>query len=89
MFDNSQALQEGWDLFDVDGRLQLQRIDNPSDHLDILGYTEPKFQSDAHAIVEVATKARAGSKYHWDALHLIGALAEAAFQPSGHQAERA
>lgn len=70
-WDNAQALDEGWDLFDVGGRLQLQRIDCPSDH-PILGYDEPKFQSDAHAIVEVATKARAGSKYHWDALHLIG-----------------
>lgn len=73
-FDNDQALHEGWDLFDVDGRFQLQRIDFPEDHGDLLDYTKPKFQSDAHAIVEVATKARAGSKYHWDALHLIGTL---------------
>ena len=76
-FDNTQALSEGWDLFDVDGRIQLQRIDFPPDHGDLLDYAEPKFQSDAHAIVQVATWARVnGSKYHWDALHLIGALAE-------------
>ena len=74
MFNNTQALSEGWDLFDVDGRIQLQRIDCPSDH--DLGYSEPKFQSDANAIIEVAMKARAGSKYHWDALHLVGSLAE-------------
>ena len=75
MFDNTQALNEGWDLFDVEGRIQLQRIDCPSDH-ECLDYDEPKFQSDAHAIVEVATRARAGSKYHWDALHLVGSLVE-------------
>ena len=74
-FDNTQALAEGWDLFDVDGRIQLQRIDLPSDH-ECLDYDEPKFQSDAHAIVEVATRARTGSEYHWRALHLIGGLAE-------------
>ena len=74
-FDNTVALAEGWDLFEVEGRIQLQRIDCPSDH-EQLGYSEPKFQSDAHALVEVATKARAGSAYHWGALHLIGCLAE-------------
>lgn len=73
-FDNTQALSEGWDLFDVDGRIQLQRIDCPGDHEGLLNYTEPKFVSDAHAIVEVATLARAGSKYHWDAIHLISTL---------------
>lgn len=74
-FDNAQALDEGWDLFDVDGRFQLQRIDDPAGH-ECLDYDEPKFQSDAHAIVEVATKARAGSAYHWKALALIGTLVE-------------
>lgn len=85
-FDNTQALNEGWDLFDVDGRVQLQRIDCPSDH-DMLDYDEPKFQSDAHAIVEVATLARAGSAYHWEALHLIGSLTTR-LAPSGHIEER-
>lgn len=69
-FDETQAVSEGWSLFGVGGRLQLQRIDCPDD------CTEPKFQSDAHAIVEVATKARQGSAYHWDALHLIGTRSE-------------
>jgi len=73
-FENAQALDEGWDLFDVDGRLQLQRIDCPADYGDLLDYAEPKFQSDAHAIVEVSTKARAGSAYHWDALHRIATI---------------
>ena len=75
MFDNMQALTEGWDLFDVDGRWQLQRVDCPSD-LDFLDYDEPKFQSDAQAIVQVALWAYAGSRYHWDALHRIGTLTE-------------
>lgn len=75
MFDNTQALHEGWDLFDVDGRWQLQRIDCPSDH-DCLQYNEPKFQSDAHAIVHVSLRAYGGSRYHWEALHLIGNLAD-------------
>lgn len=86
-FDNNQALSEGWDLFEVDGRIQLQRIDCPSDHIDILDYAEPKFESDAHAVVEVAAKASAGSAYHWGALHLIGSLAEN-LEPSGHYEER-
>ena len=75
IFDNTQALHEGWDLFDVDGRWHLQRIDCPSDH-EFLDYAEPKFQSDAHAIVQVSLWAHKGSKYHWDALHLIGTLTE-------------
>lgn len=86
-FDNAQALSEGWDLFDVDGRLQLQRIDCPSDQGELLDYSEPKFTSDAHAIVEVATAARKGSKYHWEALHLIGTLAEGEMV-SAHLEER-
>lgn len=75
-FDNTQALIEGWDLFDVDGRYQLQRIDCPSDHEEILDYTEPKFYSDAHAIMHVALRAFEGSSYHMNALHLIGSLSE-------------
>jgi hypothetical protein len=74
-FDNAQAWAEGWDLFDVDGRLQLQRIDCPSDHPDV-PYDDPKFASDADAIIHAALQAHAGSTYHMNALQLIGALAE-------------
>lgn len=70
-FDNSQALEEGWDLFDVEGRLQLQRIDCPADH-NCLKYNEPLFPSDAHAIIHVALLADLGSKYHFDAISMIG-----------------
>jgi hypothetical protein len=75
MFDNTKALSEGWDLFDVEGRLHLQRVDLP-DTVPELGYLEPKFESDAEAIIFVSKAADAGSQYHMDALHLIGALAE-------------
>jgi hypothetical protein len=76
MWDNTQALNEGWDLFEVDGRIQLQRIDAPIEHMGILNYTEPKFKSDAHALIEVALLANGGSTYHWNALGLIGQFAE-------------
>lgn len=68
-FNEHQAETEGWGLFDVDGRLQLQRIDYPDE-----GDSAPEFDSDAHAIVWVARQAEYGSQYHMDALHLIGTL---------------
>jgi hypothetical protein len=74
-FNNDLALIEGWDLFDVDGRLQLQRIDDPAGH-EALDYTMPKFASDAEAIIHVAMRATQGSMYHRNALELIGTLAE-------------
>jgi hypothetical protein len=76
-FDNTQALQEGWDLFDVDGRLQLQRIDCPGDHRHVgVDYDYPKWHSDADAIVFVARRAYDGSDYHYDAISRIGTLSE-------------
>lgn len=72
IFDNDQALREGWDLFEVDGRWQLQRIDDPA--ANGLGYDMPKFASDAHAIIFVAERAASGSEYHMTALHEIGCL---------------
>lgn len=74
-FDPTQAQSEGWDLFDVDGRLNLQRIDDPAADA-FLGYREPKFPSDADAIIHVAKAADAGSAYHKEALCLIGSLAD-------------
>lgn len=75
-FDNAAALMEGWDLFDVEGRWQLQRIDDPAADATFLGYDKPKFKSDAKAIMFVARLARAGSVYHMFALELIGTLVE-------------
>ena len=80
MFDNSIALAEGWDLFDVEGRLHLQRIDFPADHVGILDYTEPKFASDAEAVIHVALKASQGSSYHMGAIALIGQLQDVLFE---------
>lgn len=74
-FQNSQALAEGWDLFDVEGRIQLQRIDCPSDH-DCLTYDEPKFASDADALIFVALQAHGSSAYHRDAIERIGTLVD-------------
>lgn len=70
-----QALEEGWDLFDVDGRFQLQKLDDPAS-VPELGYTEPKFKSDLDALLFVAHQALRGSKYHRNALALIGTLTE-------------
>lgn len=72
-FDNTQALSEGWDLVSVDWHFQVQRIDCPTDH-EGLSYTEPKFQSDVDAIIEVAMRAKEGSAYHREALSLVGHL---------------
>lgn len=74
LFDNTQALSEGWDLFVVDGRFAIQKIDDPANNADILDYTEPKFESDTEAIIYVADLARKGSRYHYEALDLIGML---------------
>jgi hypothetical protein len=75
MFDTKIAQNEGWDLFDVDGRLQLQKIDDPT-NCEWLDYNDPKFKSDADAIIFVAMKANEGSAYHREAIELIGSLAE-------------
>ena len=64
-FDNSYAVAEGWDLFNVgpnDGDLQIQRCDDSDD----------PFNSDAEAIAFVQALARAGSKYHAGALSRAG-----------------
>lgn len=74
IFDNTQALAEGWDLFDTEGRIQLSRIDDPANN--DLGYDEPKFPSDTEAILFVAKRAMEGSAYHYDAIDSIGMLTE-------------
>ena len=71
---NEQAFTEGWGLFDVDGRYQLQGLDNPSD-IPSLGYEEPKFETDMDAMAHVVLQAVAGSVYHAEAMFSIGALA--------------
>jgi len=70
--DNTQAHTEGWDLFDVDGRWQLQRIAFPADW--DLDYTEQKFPTDADALIFVANLAAQGSAFHRFAIVEIGLL---------------
>ena len=71
---NDQAFSEGWGLFDVDGRYQLQRLDNPEE-IPGLGYEEPKFESDMDVMAHIVLQAIAGSTYHAEAMYSIGALA--------------
>lgn len=60
-----KAQTEGWGLFIVDGRYQLQRDDEAN-----------MFSSDAQALIYVALKANDGSRFHREALELIGTTAE-------------
>lgn len=71
-FISNRALTEGWDLFEVDGRLQIQRLDNPAS-ITWLDYTEPKFEGDDEALAFVHRKVVIGSEYHRQALSLVGA----------------
>ena len=60
-FDNSYAVAEGWDLFDVD------TPDGPAKQIQKNDENSP-FKSDAEAIAFVRRLANAGSKYHADAI---------------------
>ena len=62
-FNNAQAMQEGWAIFDCNGdggRWQLQRIDE-----------DEKFPSDDEAWTFVTDKARSGSAYHRCAIEYL------------------
>jgi hypothetical protein len=74
-WDNARALQEGWDLMDLEGRWTIQKIDDPSS-VEGLDYTEPKFASDTRAVMHVAEQAMFGSQYHFIALDLMTTLVE-------------
>lgn len=56
--------EEGWGLFEVDGRWMLQRLDSKG-----------KFVDDADALMWVAKQASEGSEHHLVALRKIGSLA--------------
>ena len=73
-----QSHLEGWAMCELDGRWALQMLDDPS-HDETLGYTQPKFTSDAEAIIFVALKAKDGSAYHWAAINMISSP-ESAYQ---------
>ena len=61
LFDSRQAVSEGWDLFDVEGKIEIQRIDFPDG-------SDPIFQDDPEAVRYVMRQAKNGSKYHQQAL---------------------
>lgn len=58
-FDEAQAVQEGWAIFDVEGRLEIQRIDELA-----------IFADDEGAVSFVEAQAEAGSEYHAEALRI-------------------
>lgn len=61
--DNERAFAEGWGLFETTvGPWEVQRIDAPEDG------SEPRFQSDAHAIAHVYWLANEGSPLHRKAM---------------------
>lgn len=59
-----QSVSEGWDVFNVDGRMMLQRCDEAE-----------IFETDLDALLFVAEQALKGSVYHRNALEKIGRLA--------------
>jgi hypothetical protein len=66
IFDDTQAMTEGWSIFDcgdsANGRWQLQRVDE-----------DKVFQNDEAAWKFVAEKALAGSAYHRSAIEYLRA----------------
>lgn len=70
-FDNAQAVREGWGLFNANGVLEIQRIDEP-DLPDPPAEGWPSHLTDEHAVLHVTSAAAAGSAYHQQALRLNG-----------------
>lgn len=60
-----QANKEGWDIFDTDGVLQIQRIDDPEDDC-------VQLDGDVAAYRHCVEQAMRGSKLHILALYLDG-----------------
>ena len=68
-FDNAQAVREGWALFNANGVLKIQCIDEP-DLSAPAGEEGPTFPTDEYAVRHVTSAAAAGSAYHRMALRL-------------------
>src|ERR1017187_2023170 len=70
---NQKAMREGWALFNAEGTLQIQRIDNPIDVAYELGIKKLRrtFKNDVEAYEFVASKAQIGNIYAL-ALYLDG-----------------
>ena len=69
--DTLASYKEGWSIFDADGQLEIQRLDDPSAAIPG-GPSDPVFESDVAAIAFVKERAVAGSDLHIRALLLIG-----------------
>jgi hypothetical protein len=73
-YDDLAAKREGWALFLCDdGRLMIQRLDDPQSCGDDFP-VDPVFASDDFAIDFVRQRASEGSKMHAHALRLHGTL---------------
>ena len=68
-WNNRQAFEEGWGIFDYYGVPVVMKLDDPPSVVPDLDYTEPKFASDAKALSFVKRKAKT-SAYHKEALRL-------------------
>lgn len=73
-WNNAQAWQEGWDVFDTGHSIEILHIDTPWEFAGGLGYDDPKFDSDEAAAAFVTERANAGSKYHKLALRFLESL---------------
>lgn len=91
---NRQAFSEGWGLFDVEGVLRIQRLDDPksvtegNEHMIVPGVDypdEPVFDGDGDALSYVTGRANEGSEYHKHALALHLTITKAARVREGEQ----
>ncbi len=60
--DSLKALSEGWEIFDTGEYLEIQRVEDMSDHR-ASGVGEPVFDSDEDAVQQVREMARKGASH--------------------------
>lgn len=68
-----QAKQEGWAIFDADGILEIQKIDDPEGVSEEIGFpVAHEFKSDRDALDHIIKRASEGSELHLFALYVDG-----------------
>lgn len=72
---NEACYREGWAIFNADGILQIQKLDDPDEVAEAENIVVPTIDDDVTAINMVAEKAMQGSKLHAFALFLDGKVA--------------
>lgn len=81
---SDRTMFEGWDVFDADGTLAIQRLDDPGS---IFAHMpNPLFEDDDEAVQHVLREAREGSELHIEALadvHKVSYLEIAMWLASG------